>query len=557
MTSFPVRGLEIHNSRMWRWSAIDRALEFMSDSGLNTLILHQNDLIDSLVFPPAAQSPELMYTRWPILRSTLAANRLYLRRVLAESAARGIRVFAEVKELWYPDELLELVPELRGPNGAVCPTNPYWENYVRDKISDLFREFPDLGGIIVSPATRESKATIATRACRCERCESTEALDWYEWLLRAMHAPIASHGATLVVRDFAYTTHEQSALLAAARAVSGDIVMALKNVPHDFWPTFPDNPAIGRGEGLRQWVEFDVLGQYCGLGAVPCDLVADLRARLQTSRAAGVDGVWFRTDWELINDLSVFNSLNRVNLHAAAALSADPGTPDAEIYSAWSAWGLATALVPESMQEPARAPGSQETGALMQPIMAATWPVIAGALYTRGHVFQYSSKIAPTLDDFFYVPERYHSREQWDPGSLSAVAVTRENVAAIVAEKEEAAVAARELLEQVEGIADDLPEAVRDQVVDSFELLVSYVDVYRRVVSLGFLAALALDSGETEDEEQAFRAADALAALRGKLKDLLGGRSLPHYWSWLFDLPLLEGFENDVRGRLERVELAA
>lgn len=557
MTAFPIRGLEIHNQRMWRWDSIDRALDFMVESRLNTLILHQNDLIDSVVFPPAAESPELMYSRWPILRSTLAANRLYLHKVVTESADRGIRVYAEVKELWYPDELLELMPELRGPDGVVCPTHPYWEQYLGDKLAAVFRELPGLGGIIVSPATRESKATIATRACHCRRCEATSAQDWYEWLLRTMHEPIAAHRATLVVRDFAYTASEQSVLLAAACAVSDDIVMALKNVPHDFWPTFPDNPAIGRGGGLRQWVEFDVLGQYCGLGAVPCSLVSDLRSRLQKSRDAAVDGVWFRTDWELIGDLSVFNSLNLLNLRAAAALSADPGATDEDIFAAWSDWGILTALVPESMLEPRRATSGDDAGALLGPIMAGTWPAVQGALYTRGHVFQYSSKIAPSLDDFFYVPERYHSREQWDPGSLTDVAVTPENIVVIVDEKERAAATARELLAKVEEIASDLPERLRGQIVDSFRLLVLYVDVYRRVVPLGFLAALALQSGEVADRDRALQAADALARVRSDVQEALVARWLPHYWSWLFDLGLLEGFENDVRSQLARVEVEA
>src|ERR1700712_5433918 len=126
MAAFAVRGLEIHNARMWRWGAINQSLDFMSSNGLNTLILHQNDLIDSLVFPPGYVSADLLYTRWPILRSTLASNRLYMKKVVAEAARRGIDVYFEVKELWFVDQVLELFPELRSETGAVCPTNPFW-----------------------------------------------------------------------------------------------------------------------------------------------------------------------------------------------------------------------------------------------------------------------------------------------------------------------------------------------------------------------------------------------------------------------------------------------
>jgi hypothetical protein len=53
------------------------------------------------------------------------------------------------------------------------------------------------------------------------------------------------------------------------------------------------------------------------------------------------------------------------------------------------------------------------------------------------------------------------------------------------------------------------------------------------------------------------QAADALARVRGDVQEALGARWLPYYWSWLFDLGLLEGFENDVRARLARVEVEA
>jgi hypothetical protein len=555
--AFQIRGLEVHNSRMWRWSAIESALAFMSANELNTLILHQNDLIDSLIFPPGYVSAELMYTRWPIHRSTLASNRLYLRQLIGEAARRGISVYFEVKELWFPDQILELFPELRSESGAVCPTHPFWPDFLRDKIAELLRVFPELGGVIVSPATRESKATIATRSCSCERCGATRAEEWYERIIGAMHAPLRALSKTLVVRDFAYSVGEQSLLMAAARAVSNDIVIALKNVPHDFWPVFPHNPAIGRTEGLAQWVEFDVLGQYCGMGVVPCDLIDDLRDRLRHCAEQGVEGVWFRTDWELLNEISVFNSLNLVNLYAGAILSRDASASDEAVYAAYTNGGLSTALDPESMRRARETPTAPDAAEQVQRFLAATWPIVQKALYTRGHVFQYSSKIAPTLDDFFYVAEKYHSREQWDPGSSERVTVTRENVGAIMREKEDASEEAHRLREGLAidqwGVSDDLAS----EITTTADLLVWYVDLYRHVVSLGFLAALAISTGNLSDQVRALDVADDLARFRGQLTADLGSRQWPFYLFWLFDLDLLAGFESDVRRHLASVASAS
>ena len=50
---FPVRALEIHSTRMWRWKSVENAFQLMERLGLNTLIFHQNDQPDQLVRPRA------------------------------------------------------------------------------------------------------------------------------------------------------------------------------------------------------------------------------------------------------------------------------------------------------------------------------------------------------------------------------------------------------------------------------------------------------------------------------------------------------------------------
>jgi hypothetical protein len=362
-----------------------------------------------------------------------------------------------------------------------------------------------------------------------------------------MFEPLAGAGKTLVVRDFAYSSGEQSLLVEAARAVSPDVVMALKNVPHDFWPTFPHNPAIGDSAGLRQWVEYDVLGQYCGLGVVPCALLDDVRSRLSYCAEHGVQGVWFRTDWELVNDLSVFNSLNKVNLYAGAALAADPSVSSEEIYGRWLRDGISTAMRPESLPLSPESPCDVEA---VRSVMAATWPVLERAMYTRGHVFQYSSKIAPTLDDFFYVAERYHSREQWDPGSSARVQVDEANVRAVVEEKELSRRMVRELRESAKPFSWGLSEELAADIDATLDLLVDYVEMYSAVVVAGFRAALALRTARADHLEQARAAVRSLTAFREHVEAAVPDGRYPYYVYWLFDTQLLRGFEDDLAARL-------
>jgi hypothetical protein len=259
---FKLRGLEMHSSRMWRWQSISRAFEVMEKTNLNALIFHQNDLIDQLVIPRAYFSEELMLQRWPVRLHTIDNNKQYIRKVIREAKLRGIRFFLEVKEIWYHEGILEFFPQLRKPDGALCPTDPFWWDFLSGKTQELLEDVPDIAGIIVSPATRESKISISTNRCSCDRCQKTSPLDWYTNLLGAMYDPLESKGKVLAVRDFSYTAEQQSLAINAASKVSGDIVIALKNTPHDYYPTFPNNPRIGDTCGLEQWVEFDTWGQF-------------------------------------------------------------------------------------------------------------------------------------------------------------------------------------------------------------------------------------------------------------------------------------------------------
>ena len=60
MRGFALRALGIHSSRMWQRAAVDRAGEVMAATGLNTLVFHQNDLLDWLVLPSRYFSDDLM-----------------------------------------------------------------------------------------------------------------------------------------------------------------------------------------------------------------------------------------------------------------------------------------------------------------------------------------------------------------------------------------------------------------------------------------------------------------------------------------------------------------
>ena len=75
--------------------------------------------------------------------------------MLEQAKRRGIDVYIENKELYFPDILLEFYPNLVH-NGHICATDPFWLEFLRVKYRDFFREFPEVAGIITAPATGET-----------------------------------------------------------------------------------------------------------------------------------------------------------------------------------------------------------------------------------------------------------------------------------------------------------------------------------------------------------------------------------------------------------------
>lgn len=549
-SEFAIRGLEIHSRRMWQWRAVDSALELMHKLDLNTLIFHQNELTDNLVWPRAFFTTDMMYARWPIRMSNINNDREFVREVVRRAARYGISFYPEVKEIWYPESLLEIHPEVMIARGIVCPTHPFWWEWVRTKYRELLETVPNIGGVIVSPGTRETKVSISAHACPCERCASQDPKEWYSALIRAMYEPLAAAGKRLIVRDFAYTRAEQNLVLDACTAVSPDIIAALKNTPHDFYPTFPDNPRIGHTSPHPAWVEFDTWGEYFGLGLFPTSVVEDMQSRLRHSASKGVQGVWFRTDWECVTDASTFNSLNLLNVFAGGMLSQNPELELSRVYDAWMEHGLLDAMQPESgSDKPIRsAPEDRERWIAF---MKASWKVIEKTVFVRGLLFHDGSCMFPdSLERAFDIMLVFHDRDDWEPGASNRVKVNETNIRAILEEKAEAE-SELEQLPAVLGLDSlQIPESFRASLREMFTLYRSYVRGFRHCTESCFRTKQALLTREEQHRELAAVAVDALSQYRATVLQLLNEHHYPHYVNRLLDTDGLDRLVNDLRCHL-------
>ncbi len=524
MADFDLRAIEVHSSYAWDQRWIAKVLDFAARVRLNGLVLHRSDIVDQVVFPgllfgvaPAAARNiferysaafRSIYRFTPTRRSGPPLRRDYLRWVVETAGRLGIRVYLENKELSFPDVLLELHPELI-KDGHGCPTDPFWWEFLRAKYTDLLEDVPGIAGLITSVGTGESRISISANRCTCGSCRATTPQQWYARVLGVIHGVLTGRGKRLIVRDFAFDRKNHEALAAGFEGLPPDVALAIKNTPHDYYPTFPDNPLTARVAGRDKWIEFDAMGQYFGWGIAPATMIDDMRGRMRRARAAGASGVILRTDWESLDGHTAFDTPNIVNLYAGAMLAENLATSDAAVYERWLADSRAFAAA-ASAEERACAVEA------VSRVFARNWDVVRQALFVRDCVFNDCSTFPVGCEQALWLSQEKNSLADWDASKADAVAATDENVRRILAEKDAALALIRDLRAQVAALEQSAlaPDFV-DDLRDRYEVFESYVTGFRALVRLFALVHLRRAGRKPEAAlfAEALAEADAVIAL--------------------------------------------
>ena len=512
MKGFSVRGLEVHSARMWDYTQVMNTLDFMERYGLNTLIFHQNDLLDVLVFPEEYFPLEYMWKRFPPRYSKVLNNRYYINNIIKQCHARGIKFVPEVKELWFDEWIVELKPEVRGESGLLCPSHPFWWEYLQTKLDELFENVPGIDGIIVSPGTRESKLSISANRCGCDRCAAMTEAEWNSSLITTMARKLRGLDKSLIVRDFAFGAHDQTVVLQGVNYLpeNKDVIMSLKNTPHDFYPTFPLNPAIGNS-GHPEWIEFDTWGQFIGNGIFPVSIIEDMAQRMRESYEAGAAGIFLRSDWENMDDHCAFSSPNILNTIAGAILSQNIDADIDDIYREWALnYGMLSPLKPASFDQKPAPLADPEKYTYLRDFMKASWQVIEKTLFVRGHLFQDNSMYPYTMERCAEIMVKAHSMEEWAPGSSSTILPTDENLAALFAEKALAEKEAAALPEILKVRELGLPQDMVEDIEDLLDLYNYYVHCYSLCCKAYFYGLKARTDKSEKDRAAALAVLDEI-----------------------------------------------
>jgi len=447
MTSaYEVRALEFHDSsHIWNIECLRKTLKFMVDKDLNTLVLHQVDIIDEIVYPGRVfgisqtsnihETYEKMYRTLyryaPRRRGVPNMRKGFLRLLVQEALRFGIKVYLENKEIWFPDMLLEFYPHLI-KKGTVCPSEEFWwEEFLPAKYEELFQDFPELAGVVISTATGESRVSISQRRCECEKCKKMDPVEWHHKVITSIYEALKKAKKQLVIRDFVFNKEAHQVFTKVISRLPEDIVVSIKNTPHDYYPTFPHNPLIGKTGGRPQWLEFDAMAQYFGWGIGISVMLEDLRDRMLHGLEKGATGFLVRTDLESLPNHSCFRTPNLINLYGAAQLGKDPLADFANIYRRW--------LSETRMFEDGSSPEDRKKCVKwLKEVFSYTWPIIRKTLFVDDCVFSDSSMFPVSVEHALWLAEEKNSLKEWNPQKEDALAPTLQNLEKVFKEKEEA-----------------------------------------------------------------------------------------------------------------------
>lgn len=491
--SFKVRALEIHDTfQMWSVEKMQRVFEFMLRNNMNTLVFHENNIVDKIVWPGFVYGYEgkdlrsysiyranlyrEIYYRTPspyVFADELMIFRDLMKTILGQARDLGLDIYLQTKEIWFPELLYERQDLMK--DGKMCPSEPWWwEEFLPRKYEELLQNFPEITGIITSTGTKESRISLAHHKCQCEKCRTMDMGEWQENVLMGIYKPLHEHGKRLVARDFSYYADEQDGIRTGLLDLPDDVVIMIKNVPQDYYQTFPNNTLIGHVGNHEQWIEYETFGEYYGWGLTPVSMLDDMRSRLEYCLEKGADGVSTRIDWEAMPNHSTFESVSQLNLYGLAMLADNINTPSRDIYTRW--------LVEDGKLEKPGDPGKLKAAVdFVERIMDRTWPVMAKTPFLKGAVFMNNSKIPVSIDNADFISQEHHGIQKWFPEYAYLFEYSAETTREMLDEKDEAYSEIQELNRQWHSGNPGLSEDMYNEYCVLFDMYELYVRMYRLV----------------------------------------------------------------------------
>ncbi|GHT68417.1 hypothetical protein FACS1894110_15900 [Spirochaetia bacterium] len=490
---YKVRALEVDDTfQMWSPYKMQRVFEFMIRNNMNTLVFHENNIVDKIVWPGFIYGYEKddlrsysiyreklykeIYYRTPspyVFIDELMIFRDLMKTILGQAKELGLDIYLQPKEIWFPELLYERQDLMK--NGKMCPSEPWWwETFLPKKYEELLQNFPEITGIVTSTGTKESRISLAHQKCQCDKCKAMKMEDWQHKVIMSIYTPLKAHGKKLVIRDFSYYADEQNGIRAGLLNLPDDIIISIKNVPQDYYQTFPHNKLIGHVGKHEQWIEYETMGEYYGWGLAPVSMLNDIQYRMKYCLENGADGISTRIDWEALPNHSTFETPNQLNLYAIAQLGLNVDLPLQDIYCKW--------LVEDHLLKEGINPNEfKDCLDFVKGIFEKTWPVMSKTPHLLGAVFMNNSKIPVSIDNADFISQEHHGIHKWFPEYKELFNYDDKHAQGMLNEKEEAYREIIELNKQWHSRNPGLKDEVYHTYCGLFDIFELFVKMFRLV----------------------------------------------------------------------------
>ena len=277
-----------------------------------------------------------------------------------------------------------------GPGGTIDLDNPQFWKWFQEDYRQMLDRVPDVDGLVL---------TFIETGARAERQHSTVLKSNAEKLARVVDAVadvvVGERKLNLYVRTFSYTRKEYANVLGAIALLKRpDIRLMMKETPHDFFLTHPDDPYAGT-IARPTIMEFDIAGEFNGQGIIATTWPEYVLRRWRAfAKRPHIIGYTARTD--RYGSTRLVGRPAEINLLALRRGVENPQVTAEEVYDEFITARYGAAALPE-----------------VKAAFKNAYPVITSSLYTLGTSMASHSQLDYDKSSSSYV--RHVSGKWMDP----------------------------------------------------------------------------------------------------------------------------------------------
>ncbi len=285
-----------------------------------------------------------------------------MNRIVRMTHDSGRKVTFWHREVHLPEGMKDALPALLDGSGEIdFNSDAYW-NFIRLKIREFFRAVPGMDGIVLTLTESDYSVVHNSDPGKYPPVQVAARL------IKTFAETLDRLGKSMTFRTFGSIDEDYQVLSAAADIALEEYEFEIetKITPYDWSLYLPPNSYIKKRKMGTSAAEFDVVGEFFGLGEIPCLFPDRLIEHVKFAMAKGCGRLSARLDRL---GRTVIGSANEMNLYAFETAAENPECSPDEIWSRYAKerWGEAS-------------------GELIS-IMKSSEEMIRKSYYIDGHMF--------------------------------------------------------------------------------------------------------------------------------------------------------------------------